>query len=129
MSMEQITSPLLDKPFYLSGADAQLAFEFNYWPLNVRAAVFNIGYSEVLQLKEQWEKVIFDGFLERISKRYNDRYEGSRVSLPEIVNDVLDLGISWGTIRRQAKERRLSMDIIKEIDLLIENDLVEGGIE
>lgn len=126
MSMEQITSPLLDKPFYLSGADAQLAFEFNYWPLKTRAAVFNIGYQEVLELKECWEKIIFDGFLERISKRYNDRYDGGRVSLPEIVN-YLDLGISWNTIRRQAKQRRLSKEIMEAIDNVIENDLVEGG--
>lgn len=128
MSMEKIYSPLLERELHISEADAILVYEFNHWPLNVRAAVFKIGYPEVLELKERWEKIIFDGFLERISKRYNDRYDGYRVSLPEIVSD-LDLGLSWNSIRRQAKERKLSQEIMDAIDSLIENDLVEGGAQ
>lgn len=121
-----ISSPLLEKEFYLSEADSILAFEFNYWPLKVKAAVFNLGYKEVMQLKEEWEKVIFDGFLDRISKRYRCRYEGVMVSLPKTV-EYMDLGLSWATIRRQAKERKLPAEIMAAINELIENDLVEGG--
>lgn len=121
-----ISSPLLDRQVYLADADLQLAYEFNHWPLEVKATVFKIGYAEALELKDRWERIIFDGFLERISKRYTCRYEGGRVSLPEMVKN-LDFGISWETIRKQAKSRRLSPEIMNEIDALIENDLMEGG--